>query len=1061
MADIMSISLLLLLSQVVLPFNVDLISPYILRTNGNGMFGFSVSIHEGIDGKYLLVGAPKAQTQQPGVDKGGAVYKCKVPDDIGDPEQPAVCDEQLDIDDKGDKYTSPSAESNTYDYEKNDIYTIKMESKSNQWMGVSVHSDLYNNYIISCAHRYEARYLIIKDQVYDPPRQLVGKCFVLGPDFYNENDYSPCMDKESGYESYGYCQTGTSATVINNTLILGAAGAHKGFGSVFAYDITDLADAGVEIEDQVIADPDYGGLRDYPYNGYTTVVCDLNGDGVLDVISGGPRGQYYKGKVTIFNYDEFEKTINVLGGVDFELKGEQFGSYYGHSLVCDDLNGDGAPDLVVGAPWFTQYSSADAKPDIGRIYMYTGERDFYIKNSVDTIKIDGHTSDEAFGFSMAGAGDIDHDGYGDLFIGAPYYNNGEGRIYLYLGTKDGISTTPSQIISPSQLGINVGLKGFGWSISSQKDVDSNSYNDVLIGSWKSNHAVLLRSIKIVDVDAQIKFNKTEIHPKEGDILAPDGTLVPGTHFQACFRYIGEEAPDTNNIISIKFKVDLDAGETIPRVHIIYGDTTSRHYTKTIDIDTTNTTFCTDSIALYYTTDSFNVNPIKATMTANLVQASDLPFNKRAVLNQKYVNYAATIINIGYECPKETRVCSANMTLKIEPIFYEGKDLYPLVIGKVDVISISFVITNNGPDFAYGTTLQVKIPNDLRFIENTKCDIMNTTETDKYYTVSCELQEPLQPKTSKSWNLQFNISHLEVPIKDNVTAKATVREPSVEIYADSAISVLIIDIENLADVKLRGGTSGKRVPFNNKFTIADKTYEKAISGYEGPLVIHTYEIYHTSESYNRHVENIAIQILWPEKFPNGAPLFPLKSLKYGIYPNGDNKTIHCNNTITTDNLGIFETFFLQTPEDKYPEINCLTNASLCTKLVCTIESLERGLRAKFSLFSNIQEYVLYDFDNLTVTSASDVLSVQNDMVLPSPVNIKASATTTLYSSKFKRRNLLWIIIVAIICGLVLLAIIILILWKRGFFKRFKPEPEPNYTVGYTVDYDENDTVHLAK
>ena len=1030
-------------------FNVDLISPYILRTNGNGMFGFSVSIHEGIDGKYLLVGAPKAQTQQPGVDNGGAVYKCKVPDDIGDPDEAAMCDETLDkLDDAGNRYTFPSAAPHQYSYVKSDVYNIQTENKSHQWMGVTVHSDPNDNYIISCAHRYESRYLIIEDQIHDPPKQLVGKCVVLTQTFELENVYVPCLEKESGYESYGYCQMGASQALVNRTVVVGAPGLNNGRGGfVLFYDVIDIADEGRYPPKPRASVKDT--FKDLAYNGYSSTVCILNKNYNVNIITGGPRGAYYKGIVTIYEYEQ--SSMKLIKKI--ELEGEQFGGYYGHSLFCDDLNGDGVPDIVVGAPWFTQYSSADTKPDIGRIYIYTGERDFYVKNIVDTIKIDGHTSDEAFGFSMAGAGDIDHDGYGDLFVGAPYYNNGEGRIYLYLGTKDGISTTASQIISPSQLGINVGLKGFGWSISSQKDVDSNSYNDVLIGSWKSNHAVLLRSIKIVDVDAQIKFNKTEIHPKEGDILAPDGTLVPGTHFQACFRYIGEEVPDTNNIISIKFKVDFDAGETIPRVHIIYGDTTSRHYTKTIDIDTTNTTFCTDSIALYYTTDSFNVNPIKAVMIANIVQASDLPFNKRAVLNQKYVNYAATIINIGYECPKETRVCSANMTLKIEPIFYEGKDLYPLVIGKVDVISISFVITNNGPDFAYGTTLQVKIPNDLRFIENTKCDIMNTTETNKYYTVACELQEPLQPKTSKSWNLQFNISHLEVPIKDNVTAKATVREPSVEIYADSAISVLIIDIENLADVKLRGGTSGKRVPFSNKFTITDKTYEKAISGYDGPLVIHTYEIYHVSESYNRHVENITIQIMWPEKFPNGAPLFPLKSLKYGIYPNGDNKTIHCNNTITTDNLGIFETFFLQTPEDKYPEINCLTNASLCTKLVCTIESLERGLRAKFALFSNIQEYVLNDFNKLIVTSSIKISSVQDGMRLPYKKSIQASATTTLYSSKFKRRHMLWIFIIAILIGLLVLAILIYMLRMKGFFIRFRPEPDPPYTYGYLVRYDQ--------
>ena len=42
------------------------------------MFGFSVAQHIEAGESWLLIGAPEADTGQPGVTRGGAVYKCPV-----------------------------------------------------------------------------------------------------------------------------------------------------------------------------------------------------------------------------------------------------------------------------------------------------------------------------------------------------------------------------------------------------------------------------------------------------------------------------------------------------------------------------------------------------------------------------------------------------------------------------------------------------------------------------------------------------------------------------------------------------------------------------------------------------------------------------------------------------------------------------------------------------------------------------------------------------------------------------------------------------------------------
>src|SRR6266568_780792 len=73
------------------------------------------------------------------------------------------------------------------------------------------------------------------------------------------------------------------------------------------------------------------------------------------------------------------------------------------------------------------------------------------------------------GLSVATAGDVNHDGFSDVIVGAPFYDNGqtdEGRAFVYLGSASGLATTPAWTAESDQASAL-----FGFSVATAGDVN--------------------------------------------------------------------------------------------------------------------------------------------------------------------------------------------------------------------------------------------------------------------------------------------------------------------------------------------------------------------------------------------------------------------------------------------------------------------------------------------------------------------------------------------------------------------------------------------------------------
>src|SRR5207249_7819180 len=131
------------------------------------------------------------------------------------------------------------------------------------------------------------------------------------------------------------------------------------------------------------------------------------------------------------------------------------------------------PDLVVGAPG---YSGSAMR--CGRVLVYLGSPTGLPAAASQVIV--GSGSGAAFGFAVANAGDVNHDGREDVIIGAPTYSNGqaqEGAAYLYLGSASGLQASPAWTVEGNTGGIQ-----FGYAVCGAGDVNGDGYPDLAVGA---------------------------------------------------------------------------------------------------------------------------------------------------------------------------------------------------------------------------------------------------------------------------------------------------------------------------------------------------------------------------------------------------------------------------------------------------------------------------------------------------------------------------------------------------------------------------------------------------
>ena len=146
----------------------------------------------------------------------------------------------------------------------------------------------------------------------------------------------------------------------------------------------------------------------------------------------------------------------------------------GNSVACAvDVHGDGYSDIIVGCILFN-----NGQIDEGGAFVYHGSASGI--GTTRMTQLEGNLPSVYFGCAVSGAGDVNGDGYSDVIVGARFFNNGlsnEGGAFIYHGSATGINPTIKR-----QLEGNQSNAQFGFSIAGAGDVNGDGYGDVIIGS---------------------------------------------------------------------------------------------------------------------------------------------------------------------------------------------------------------------------------------------------------------------------------------------------------------------------------------------------------------------------------------------------------------------------------------------------------------------------------------------------------------------------------------------------------------------------------------------------
>ncbi|XP_072253147.1 integrin alpha-6 isoform X2 [Leuresthes tenuis] len=1016
-------------------FNLD--TSHVIRKDGEPgtLFGFSLALHRQVnpDKVMLLIGAPKARALEKQTSNiTGGLYKCEIT-------RSNKC-ERIEFDNEED---------------------TQSENKENQWMGVTVESQGPGGKIVTCAHRYKKRLSVNTGQ---ESHDIIGRCYVLSQDLTIDltsdedgGSWKFCEGRPRSHERFGTCQQGLAATFTKDYhyVVFGAPGAYNWKGLVRVEQKNNtLLEMGVYFDGPY--EVGEATTVPVPANSYLGFSLDsghhITKSRGLTVVAGAPRANH-SGAVVLL-----KKGSEASGSLLAEhiLYGPGLASGFGYDVAVVDLNGDGWQDIVVGAPQFYMKGS-----DIGgAVYVYINMAGQW--GSVENVRLNG-TKDSMFGLTVKNIGDINKDSYEDIAVGAPNVDDGAGRVYIYHGSAHGIKAKPAQILS----GKAHSIRFFGYSLAGNMDLDGNSYPDLAVGSL-SDTALIYRARPVIKIWKDIK-----VSPQEIDLTKKTCDNYNCFNVSACFYYRGNHK-SFNSRLTISYSVEADGdrrklGLTSRAVFLKSLPESDYHLNGTIDLQSQNRRNCINIEARLKGNIRDKMRSIPIEVSAGIIGVKRQTTKNGLpalipILDSSQPSKNVTEVNFVKEGCSVDHICRSNLMMRYN-LYYKERSrekLFPIdsmnniyefhLNYKKRDLALQVTVTNAYGDDAYEAKLVGSFPDVLsysgiRFSQNTplKCNANhNGSEAE------CELGNPFKRDSKIELTIILNTermtldtTEIEIGLQLQTTSvQANISPVKVKIKVIFELALSVSSEANPSQVTFGGVVKGEN---------GMKSEEEI-----GNLISYTFSINNMWKSLGPI--SASLHIHWPKNNKDGKWLLYLVKItskgpeKIRCFPETEINPLKYSKGSSVSRT---KREILQKERISGGKISYLTGRNKvlscereikCVVIQCPLQGLDGTaveLRSRLWNSTFAEEYETFSTVHLVV-KASLVLHTQaQNMVLRTP---DTTVTVTVSPNNPVAQHAVpwWIILVAVLAGILILALMVFLLWKCGFFKRATKE---QYNAAY--------------
>ncbi|XP_051271456.1 integrin alpha-7 isoform X3 [Dicentrarchus labrax] len=995
---------LLSLSSQVWGFNLDTTHTLHKLGDHGTFFGFSLALHQQLTPEpqsWILVGAPQAAGQ--GLLRGsrpGALFRCPITPEEYD------C-ERVDID--GD-------------------VSLNRESKDNQWLGVTVKSQGIGGKVVTCAHLYELRQRVNQPS---ETRDPIGRCYVLSEDLTERDDldggeWKFCEGRPQGHEQFGFCQQGLSVsfTPDNNFILFGAPGTYNWKGEMRVQllnqtqlDLGFYDDGPYEVADQKQLNAQ---LIPVPYHSYLGFSVDsamgIMSLGELTFVAGAPRANH-TGAVVLLRKDNVYRLVP-----QHIFWGEELASSFGYSVATTDLNKDGWTDLIVGAPNFF-----DRKAEIGgAVYVYLNPFGHW-DDQARPIRLNG-TYDSMFGITVSNIGDLDQDGYGDIAVG--------------------------------------------------------SLNDAV---------VLFRSRPVIHVNRVISIDPQDIDLEQHNCKGRDGVCM---EVKACFTFTAHPEHYSPHItLVVHFEADTERRKLgLPhRVNFLGRSSLEPEYTQTEEVELHRQRYpvCTTAVFQLHESIRDKLRPISLAITHTIKpvpprrHSGAKRLEKLApVLSVSPSNTLYSEINFLREGCGSDKICQSNLKLNYQfgtrpltsdlftPLPKDEDDVQVFSLSDQRLVVLEITVTNmpsdpsdpeeNGDD-AHAAQLLITLPNTLSYAGSRIPPQMRCQANQNGSQIECDLGNPVKRDTKLKFSINLSTS--------NITIETT------ELTADLLLTTIseqpdLVPVTAFAKVVIELPLSviGLARPHQLFFSGTVKG-ESAMTSLDdiGSPVDFEFVVANPGKALQT-LGSAFLNIMWPYELANEKWLLYPASLKFEGHPD-----THCTPTGALNPLKLHSSSLAQLPQPvnnpgrtrrSHPEeegqvmtkgsvgrttpavaaserrkslkLDCLLGSARCVLLQCPLHSFSGQavlkIHARLWNSSFIEEFPAVSALELLVRANITVKSSIKHLVLK---DAAAQVPVMIYPEPGLADQYWipwWIILIAVLAGILLLTLLVCILWKCGFFQR---------------------------